>query len=338
MLKEDKINFNYVSAVVPAYNCSKTIERCINSLLNQTIPPKEIIIVNNNSIDNTGELIQKLQNIHPDTIILLDEKKQGAPATRNCGLEKATGKWIQFLDADDEILPDKLEHQLILISDQLEADVILGSHKTFYKTRNGLTGSYIKKVNKPVELGFLTYSSGHTCANLWRRKALNDVGNWDEQLDSAQEYNLMWKLYLNKSTFVFDHVVLTWVHQDHLQSSVSRVEEWKDIKVRINNHFDYLTRIKNNLLEQNKLLPAYDAIINRELSRVYFYYKIDFGHIERQFFTSLKQKYKLRLTLGNRVKTLHTYLINHKLTSNKLMHYPQLIYYGLNYARYLFSG
>ena len=95
-----------LSIIIPAYNASKYIEKCIDSVLNQGIPSDcyEIIIVNDGSTDNTVELAQryisKFQNIK-----LFTQENHGQSAARNKGIDVATGEYIAFVDADDLVLP-----------------------------------------------------------------------------------------------------------------------------------------------------------------------------------------------------------------------------------------
>src|SRR5436190_23584848 len=101
-----------VSVIIPCYNCEKYITRAIESVLLQTHVNYEIIVVNNNSTDNTVNILNTYVSRHPHLIRLFHEYKKGAPAARNKGLYEANGEWIQYLDADDELMPDKLERQL----------------------------------------------------------------------------------------------------------------------------------------------------------------------------------------------------------------------------------
>jgi glycosyltransferase involved in cell wall biosynthesis len=86
-----------VSVIVPMHNSAKYIERCLDSLLRQTYSPTryEIIVVDNNSTDDSGLLVAKYPRIR-----LLSEPKQGSYAARNCGVKAADGQFLAFTDAD----------------------------------------------------------------------------------------------------------------------------------------------------------------------------------------------------------------------------------------------
>jgi glycosyltransferase involved in cell wall biosynthesis len=99
-----------VSAVIPTYNRSHVIERCIVSILNQTYRPIEIIIVDDGSTDDTAALLERLAV--PELRFFRTPVNAGASAARNLGIAQARGDLIAFLDVDDEWLPEKTARQV----------------------------------------------------------------------------------------------------------------------------------------------------------------------------------------------------------------------------------
>lgn len=98
-----------VSCIVPIYNLGKKVEKCINSIINQTLSDIEIILVNDCSTDNTLEILQKYESLHSN-IVLIDLKenlRQGG--ARNEGIKRANGEFLIFIDGDDWIERDMLE-------------------------------------------------------------------------------------------------------------------------------------------------------------------------------------------------------------------------------------
>ena len=85
-----------ISVIIPAYNASKFIYNCIESVLCQTFLPHEIIIIDDGSTDNIAEIV----SFYP-SVILLKQNNKGPSAARNLGMNRASGNWISFLDADD---------------------------------------------------------------------------------------------------------------------------------------------------------------------------------------------------------------------------------------------
>ena len=103
-----------VSIITPCYNAAPYIETTIASIQQQTLSDWEMIIVDDGSTDNSVEVIQAI--IAEDSRIKLIHKENGGSASaRNIGLELAKGEFIQFLDADDTIAPDKLQRQVTIM-------------------------------------------------------------------------------------------------------------------------------------------------------------------------------------------------------------------------------
>ena len=98
-----------ISVIIPTYNRAKMIVQCIESVLNQSYPVNEIIIIDDNSTDNS---IKRLNKFKENIIILKTEKQSGAQTARNIGINAAESDWIAFLDSDDEWLPNKIEKQV----------------------------------------------------------------------------------------------------------------------------------------------------------------------------------------------------------------------------------
>ena len=97
-----------VSVIVPVYNAEKHLERCIESLRAQTLEAIEIIFVNDGSTDGSRRIIERHAE-RDDRIMLIDQPNRGVSAARNAGLEAAFGRYIGFVDADDEVAPEWFE-------------------------------------------------------------------------------------------------------------------------------------------------------------------------------------------------------------------------------------
>ncbi len=100
-----------VSIIIPVYNAEKYIEECLDSLLAQTYPDFEIICVDDGSEDRSLEILRRYEN-QDGRITVLTQKNQYAGVARNTGMERATGKYLLFLDADDFFCEDMLEQAL----------------------------------------------------------------------------------------------------------------------------------------------------------------------------------------------------------------------------------
>ena len=92
-----------VSVIVPIYNVEKYLEKCINSLLSQTLEDIQIILVNDGSKDNSGNIAREYEKNNKNRIIYVEKENGGLSDARNHGLKYATGDFIAFLDSDDYI-------------------------------------------------------------------------------------------------------------------------------------------------------------------------------------------------------------------------------------------
>jgi glycosyltransferase involved in cell wall biosynthesis len=111
-----------VSVVIPAYRAAKTIARAVDSVVAQTCPPKEVVIVDDGSPDENG-LLAALEPYGGRTTLIRKENG-GAASARNLGIEQSRGELIAFLDADDYWEPDKLERQLDVFRNHPELGLI----------------------------------------------------------------------------------------------------------------------------------------------------------------------------------------------------------------------
>lgn len=101
-----------VSVIIPIYKAEKYLDKCIESVVNQTYDNLEIILINDASPDKCSEICEKWQKQDERIIILNNEKNSGVAQTRNNGLDIATGKYISFIDSDDVWHLEKIEKQL----------------------------------------------------------------------------------------------------------------------------------------------------------------------------------------------------------------------------------
>lgn len=196
-----------VSIIIPAYNVQDYIEECINSALNQTYPYTEIIVVDNNSTDQTAEKVVEIQKQFPQKIFLLFEEKQGVSFARNKGIKNSNGQWIQFLDADDLLYEDKLERQLKLINTSTVAPLmVVGAYHRL--SEEGKLHSV-----PLLHIGLDPYKSitasllGHLDSNLFQKETLTSVGGFEETLKVGEDTDLLFRiLCLNDSSpIVYDY-------------------------------------------------------------------------------------------------------------------------------------
>lgn len=103
-----------VSVIIPAYNVELYLEKCVESILNQTYCNVEVIIIDDGSNDATGEVADRLKN-KDDRVVVLHNQNKGVSASRNDGLQKSTGDYIIFVDADDYLSEDYVDYMLMMV-------------------------------------------------------------------------------------------------------------------------------------------------------------------------------------------------------------------------------
>ncbi|MGL5125783.1 MAG: glycosyltransferase [Fusobacteriaceae bacterium] len=119
-----------ISIVVPIYNVEKYLEQCLQSLYELEID-KEIILVNDESPDESYKLIEKYKNLYPTETLIVNKKNGGLSSARNAGLKVATGEYISFIDSDDWVDTEKYQDFIKkVILDNV--DIGLGNTKYYY--------------------------------------------------------------------------------------------------------------------------------------------------------------------------------------------------------------
>ena len=115
-----------LSIIIPVHNAEKFLEKCIQSALNE-MPEDEIILVENGSTDHSYEICRSYAEKY-NTVRLLQLENVGVSVARNEGIKAASGKWLTFLDADDQIQAGGIS-QLSTIADETDADVLIAGYR-----------------------------------------------------------------------------------------------------------------------------------------------------------------------------------------------------------------
>lgn len=125
------------SVLIPAYNASKYIERCLDSLINQTFQDFEIIVIDDGSIDDTLSKLEYYQS-KDERIRVYHHNNHGVAYTRNCLLDYAKGEWVAFVDADDYVEKDYLYRFNTVISSPDSSSLVMVMSNHFIITPDGI--------------------------------------------------------------------------------------------------------------------------------------------------------------------------------------------------------
>lgn len=185
-----------ISVVIPAYNAAGFISGAITSALTQTTPPLEIIVVDDGSTDNTGEVVTSQFG---KEVTYVRQTNTGPAAARNYGVQIARGEWIAFLDSDDKWKPEKIQRQCEMI----EGDVGL--------VHTLVEGAYRRRI-PPEIIDFQTLWNANcigTSAVMIRRVALDNVGGFPPDLPPVEDWYVWMRVAANGWRIVTCRQLLT---------------------------------------------------------------------------------------------------------------------------------
>lgn len=190
-----------VSVIIPTYNRGRTIVRAVRSAFNQTIGEIEVIVVDDASDDDTISILGELDN--PQLNVVQHAENRGGSAARNTGIDAADGKYIAFLDSDDEWKPTKLEYQVDCIEsrstewvavycgwEQIRDSRVSQLVDKFATRETGLEGS--ENISRKLLLRETALGGASTL--LVRRDVANNLDGFDEEFQRHQDWEFILRL------------------------------------------------------------------------------------------------------------------------------------------------
>ena len=242
------------SIVIPCFNAELWLSEAVNSALKQTYSPVEIIVIDDGSSDGSLEIIKS----YSDRITWETGPNRGGNHARNRGFALSKGDFIQFLDADDYLLPQKLEKQVRFL-ETTGADAVYGDWQHQCHLENGeITVDDIKTSgNQPDVLKSLLadWWVSPACL-LFRRLAVESSGGWDETLSAGQDRDFFLAVVMSGAQVVYqpecDSIYRRYGNVTVSSSSLERYLE---------NHLKILEKYETRLSQEGKLLDSYkDAL------------------------------------------------------------------------------
>lgn len=255
-----------VSVIVPVYNRAAMLAEAVASVVAQTYRPLEIIIVNDGSTDDTGEVIDELAKRHTDLIrVRHQDVNRGPGVAREAGRRIARGDYIQYLDSDDGFYPGKLEAQVAMMEHAKGLELTWVRTCRVRQKVGQPTGQYHGVTERPNDLrSALLYGTlWATSAPLYRRTLLDRVGPW-----SALRQHEDWE---------YDHRVAWEVREyDYLDETLCWVREIKGGSLS-----SQWQRRDDHLADRGR---AYESIGSLVLEGIGQYEPGALGHFERSLF------------------------------------------------------
>lgn len=222
-----------ISVIVPVYNAEKYLIRCIDSILIQSFPNFELLLIDDGSKDSSGQICDEYAT-KDSRVRVFHKENGGVSSARNFGLDKAQGEWICFVDSDDEI--QNLE---VLSSSKLDSDIILFSLRMDYKDGRTYCDPLLplSKALDTKEMYIKAYLHYHVfssvCAKLIRRSVLKDL-RFDTTIKFGEDalYNLKLMNLVNKITicneiaYVYNRFEDYGVkYQDSIENSINTMSQ-----------------------------------------------------------------------------------------------------------------
>lgn len=260
-----------ISVVIPTYNRSKLLKRAVESVLNQTFKDFELIIVDDNSTDNTRETVMDLRKKDSRIKYFRHKNNQGGSAARNTGIKHAKGEFIALLDDDDEWLPEKLIKQMSLF-EKLPAEYGVVYCGCFYISEKN--SKLIKHIT-PREHGNVYEQMLEGCilaspTPLLRKECFSVSGLFDEKLNSSQDWDMWIRISKHfKFDFVPELLAIHRIHGTQISSNLNaKIDGIKNVIKKYpafgNGKFRYASKA---LLQLGKL-SMFDR--NERVGRKYF--------------------------------------------------------------------
>lgn len=187
-----------VAAIIPAYNAAQHVRRTIESVMAQTVPLAEIIVVDDGSSDDTADIVRSF----PPPVRLIQKPNGGPASARNLGARATTATWLAFIDADDKWLPTKIAAQLAVVQRAEPSDIALVHCLPDHRDEA-----------VPDELTFDHLWDRNWIINssvLMRRDVFEEIGGFDEARDliSVEDYNLWLRIAASRWRIVTCQQVL----------------------------------------------------------------------------------------------------------------------------------
>ena len=222
-----------ISIIVPVYNVENYIDKCLKSLVNQTLKDIEIIVVNDGSLDKSEEIIEKYVKDNPTKIKYYEKKNGGLSSARNYGLEYATGEYIAFLDSDDYVETNMYEEMYNLAkeenADMVECDFIWEWEygKKIFDTRREYETKE-EMMRKPRVVAW---------NKIYKRESINKIRFPEGMIYEDMEFFYKLLPNLNKISYINKY----FVHYTQREDSITnkQTEKVEDIFKIIDNIFDY---------------------------------------------------------------------------------------------------
>jgi glycosyltransferase involved in cell wall biosynthesis len=253
---------NLVSVIIPNYNYAHYLREAIGSVLKQTYPETEIIVVDDGSNDASRAVLAS----YGDRVRAIFQENQGVSAARNTGVAAGSGEFVAFLDADDSWLPTKIEKQVSRFRNDPDLGLVHvavnevdASGNPLLERFEGLEGSVAGELLMLKRAGILGGGSGLMVT----RRVFDEVGGFDTRLSTSADWDFFYQVSSRYRVGFVPELLLSYrVHNTNMHANVAAME--RDMTVAFEKAFASASP------EISRLRRRAYGVLNRTLAASYF--------------------------------------------------------------------
>lgn len=203
-----------ISIIIPIYNVESYLRKCLDSIIEQSFPYFELLLINDGSTDASAQICQEYVE-KDDRIRYFEKENSGVSSARNFGIKHSRGKYITFIDSDDWIEPNYLEILYKTMKEQ-EGDIVVTNYYTF-REEDAMFLFHVAETNEPLVFQpndsffnymFSTFGTDIAWGSSWSKlfkKSLFDRLCFSEDISWAEDFDLMYKLFLISERIIYLH-------------------------------------------------------------------------------------------------------------------------------------
>ena len=252
-----------VSVIIPTYNRSHMITRAVESVLNQTYPEFEIIIVDDASTDSTYDVIRSINDSRVK--VIRHERNMGGSRSRNTAIEASSGEYIALLDDDDEWLPEKLRKQVDVFRESSAETGLVYSGFSFISSKdNSVLKGIVPQKKGDLFRDFLNRDIICASTSVIKKDCFKKAGNFDETLSSCQDWDMWIRITRHyRVDFSGDILANVYIHGDQISTNLdSKISSRETL---LKKYFNYLSEHPPILAFHYRRLGIMNCLANNRI-------------------------------------------------------------------------
>jgi glycosyltransferase involved in cell wall biosynthesis len=244
-----------ISVIIPVYNVEGYLLQCLDSVLSQSYADLQIILIDDGSIDRSGEICDAYA-AKDSRVVVIHQKNGGAAAAKNAGLRVATGKYLSFVDSDDYLEQDAYAHMIALLETQ-QADVIQCAFRDVYVDKSVPHTVLGNQMDFSSTEYLEQFTKDWTCGLLWDKLYVRSIfdGIFFEEGHKIDDEYFTYRGIMNARKIVRDNFVV-YNYRKRRSSVMYSPESGKQI---VKDRIDYLSKRRVNVIARfQELCKAFD--------------------------------------------------------------------------------